>query len=230
MKKILMLSGPDKTKYFSEEITNCIKENVDNPINMVVIPTDPDNFSKNDRHFNGNENTIGVVKTFKKIFPKLNLVLLDSKINVHDGINLLKQADIIYLLGGNPFKQLDYLRQTKYDEIVKNSNALIIGVSAGTMNLAIKSYYSKDDDYPESVIYNGLGIVDVTIDPHFDINNVEQLNEIKINSKKIKIIGLPNELAIVISDDKLKYIGIAYVFEDGKLISIINNKVEGVNL
>ena len=116
----------------------------------------------------------------------LNISLLDNRVNSEDGINSLKNADIIYLLGGNPFIQLDYLRKNKFDDIIRNTSALVIGVSAGSMNLATNSYYSKDEDYPESIIYKGLGIIDITIDPHFDINNEEQVNEIRKKSKKLE--------------------------------------------
>ena len=34
--------------------------------------------------------------------------------------------------------------------------------------------YSKDDYYNESFFYNGIDLVDVSVDPHFDINNQEQ--------------------------------------------------------
>lgn len=217
MKNIILLSGPDKTKYFSEEISNIIKGKVNNPINMVVIPADPDNYTKNDKQFNGNESVVGVFRTFKKIFSNLNILLLDNRVNPEDGIKHLKNADIIYLLGGNPFVQLKYLRSTKFDNIIRNTSALIIGVSAGAMNLATNSYYSKDEDYPESIIYNGLGLTDITIDPHFDINNTEQVSEIKTNSKDIKIIGLPNDSAIVISNNNVEYIGNVYIFENGML-------------
>ena len=87
------------------------------------------------------------------------------------------------------------------------------------MNLATNSYYSKDEDYPESIIYKGLGQTDITIDPHFDINNEEHLIEIRKNSKDIKIIGLPNDSAIVISNNDIKYIGDVYIFENGNLNS-----------
>lgn len=217
MKNIILLSGPDKTKYFTKEISKEIKASVEHPINMVVIPADPNNHEKNDKQFNGNQNAIGVFKTFKKIFPDLNIILLDNRIDQKNGLNELKKADIIYLLGGNPFTQLEYLKKSNYSDTICNTNALVIGVSAGSMNLAIDSYYSKDEDYPKSIIYKGLGIVDITIDPHFDINNEEQVNEIKINSKKRKIIGLPNDSAIIISNDVVKYIGNIYLFENGKL-------------
>ena len=64
-----------------------------------------------------------------------------------------------------------------------------------------------------------MGITDITIDPHFDINNEEQVNEIRKNSKNIRIIGLPNDSAIVISNNNIKYIGDVYTFENGNLNS-----------
>ena len=219
MKKIILLSGPDKTKYFNDEISNVIKKMVKKPINMVVIPADPNNFAKNDKQFYGNDSVIGVFKTFKKIFPNLNIVLLDNRVSQTNGINYLEKSNIIYLLGGNPFIQLEYLQKTKYSDIIQHTSALVMGVSAGAMNLAVNSYYSKDEDYPESIIYKGLGLTNITIDPHFDINNLEQVKEIKDNSKNIKIIGLPNDSAIVISDNNIEFIGKVYIFENG----ILNN-------
>ena len=217
MKNIILLSGPDKTKYFNERVSTIIKEKVNSPVNMVAIASSPDDYNKNDKYFNGNESVVGVFKTFKKIFPDLNISLLDNRVSLEDGINSLKNADIVYLLGGNPFIQLEYLQKNKFDVIIQNTSALVIGVSAGSMNLATNSYYSKDEDYPESVIYKGLGITDITIDPHFDINNEEQVKEIKANSKNIKIIGLPNDSAIVISNNNVTYIGTVYIFENGSL-------------
>ena len=219
MKKIILLSGPDKTKYFNDEVSNIIKRMVKNPINMVVIPADPNNFVKNDKQFYGNDSVIGVFKTFKKIFPNLNIVLLDNRVSQTNGIKYLEKSNIIYLLGGNPFIQLEYLQKTKYSDIIQHTSALVMGVSAGAMNLAVNSYYSKDEEYPESIIYKGLGLTNITIDPHFDINNLEQVNEIKDNSKNIKIIGLPNDSAIVISDNNIEFIGKVYIFENG----ILNN-------
>ena len=37
MKNIILLSGPDKTKYFTEVISKEIKENANNPINWIHI-------------------------------------------------------------------------------------------------------------------------------------------------------------------------------------------------
>jgi peptidase E len=86
------------------------------------------------------------------------------------------------------------------------------------MNLGKVAFYSKDEDYPETIFYDALGITDLTIDPHFDINDKDRVNEAIKGSKKHKIIGLPDYSAIVIEeDDSIKNIGVNYVFEGGKM-------------
>ena len=74
------------------------------------------------------------------------------------------------------------------------------------MNLGKIGYYSKDDDYDKTFFYEGLGFTDITIDPHFDINNRKQVNEIIDSSYKHRIIGLPNDSCIVIKDNEIYYI------------------------
>lgn len=217
MKKVILLSGIAKNEYFNKNISDALKRIEKQPQKLVVIPTNPDDYLKNDNYFNGTNEIKGVVNCFKKIYPSLNCFLLDNRINKKEGINELISADIIYLLGGNPFTQLDYLRKNNYDEVIKQTNALVMGVSAGAMNLAVNAYYSKDEDLENSLFYKGLGLVDITIDPHFDITNEEQIAEVKKYSQAQKIIGLPNNSAIIINEGKTQYLGPKYIYENGKL-------------
>lgn len=219
MKKICLLSGYDKTKYLNELISKELKQLITKPKLLVAISTSPDNYAKNDIYFKGNDEVVGIIKIINKIFPELEeKVLLDRRISKDKGIEYLNNADIIFLLGGNPFTGLKYIKENGFDNIIKKSDALIIGVSAGSMNLAVNSYYSKDENYQRSIFYKGIGLIDITIDPHFDINNKEQVDEAIINSKKHKIIGLPNESAIIINDNDIIIVGEKYVFEKGVLI------------
>lgn len=55
------------------------------------------------------------------------------------------------------------------------------------------------------------------LDPHFDINNRKQVNEIIDSSYKYKIIGLPNDSCIVIKDNEIYYINNYFVVEDGRI-------------
>ena len=131
-------------------------------------------------------------------------------------IDIINKSDIIHLMGGDPFKQLEILRKIDCKKLFKDK--ILIGVSAGSMNMAIKGYYSNDKDYPKTWFYNRIGLVDITIDPHFDINNLEWVNENKKYSYIHEIVGLPNESAIIIdNNDSINYIGEYYVFCDGEI-------------
>lgn len=100
-------------------------------------------------------------------------------------------------------------------EIFKNK--VLLGLSAGSMNLGKIGYYSKDEDYDKTFFYEGLGITSTIIEPHFDINNTSQVEEIINSSSKHKIIGLPNDSCIVIKDNNIEYINDYYVAEKGKI-------------
>ena len=93
--------------------------------------------------------------------------------------------------------------------------------ACGAVNTLIytpEGYYGDNtDDYDKTFFYEGLGFTDITIDPHFDINNRKQVNEIIDSSYKYKIIGLPNDSCIVIKDNEIYYINNYFVVEDGKI-------------
>ena len=212
---IIMLSGPNKRLGFSVEVKKVLYRELKNCKSLVAIGA-KELSEKNYKYFNGGEDSLGVKGMFKRLDININEYhLIDIKSSKEEMINYIKNSDIIYLMGGNPFVQLKLLNTIDYKKLFKNK--ILIGVSAGSMNLAKQAYYSKDDDYPITHFYDGLGMVDITIDPHFDINNEEQVSEAKKSSKKHKIIGLPNESGIIIKDNKIEYIGNYYIVENGLL-------------
>ena len=221
MSIIYMLSGPGKSTGFPEKVKELLKEDLKGKKNIVFIPTSLDNFERTDLYVYGNnESVTGIINYLKEISLLKNVNIIDDRIPNKDAKKYIKEADVIYLLGGNPLTQIDYLRKQKYDILIKNFSGIIIGTSAGAMNLGKIVYCSKDEDFDESLFCEGLGLVDITIDPHFDINNEEQVKEIKINSKKREIIGLPNESGIRIESSNIDFIDKCYQYIDGNLDKI----------
>lgn len=212
MAKIYLLSSEN----FSRKVKEMLKKDLKGKNNLVSIGAKRE-YEKNDIYFFGDENRIGVSETFK--FSDLkNFNLIDGRVGKKEGLKLLKDADIIYLQGGDQFTQFRYIRDNEYDEFLENYNGIILGISAGAMNLAKKAFFSGYDDYyPSAIMYSGFGLIDITVDPHFDIDNEERVKEIKKASLQQKIIGLPDYSAIVIEEDgSIKNIGINYVYENGK--------------
>lgn len=216
-RKIYLLSGGDRLKeMFTKEQEELLKADLKGKTTLVSIGAKRE-YEKNDIYFYGDDSMLGVEKCFA-FSDLINFNLIDGRTSNEDGLKLLRKADIIYLQGGDPFVQLKYIKDNGYDDFLEHYDGILLGLSAGTMNLGKIAFYSKDEDYPETIFYDALGITDLTIDPHFDIDDREREYEIIEGSKKHRIIGLPDYSAIIIDEKgNTKNIGVNYIYENGKL-------------
>ena len=216
MKKIYLLSGPGSLEGFSNEIMARLKEDLKGKKSVAFISSSPKNYNKNDIFVNGNnDNILGMKNHLKQVMNIEKISIIDERINAEDAKKSILNADVVYLLGGDPFSQLNYIRDNKLDDTLKKYDGIILGTSAGAMNMSKYAYCSKDENYSNSFFYHALGIVNITIDPHFEIENIEQVKEATIFSKKHMIVGVPNSSAVRLENDKIEYIGKCYIFEDG---------------
>jgi len=221
MAKIYLLSGGNKLKgMLSKEQEALLKIDLKGKSNLVSIGSKRE-YEKNDTYFYGDNQMMGVKETFS--FSDLkDFKLIDGRITKEDGLNLLEKADIIYLQGGDPFVQLKYIVDNGYEIFLRDYKGIILGLSAGSMNLGENCFYSKDCDYSETVFYEGLGLTDLVIDPHFDINNLDRVEEAKKGSYEFEIIGLPDYSTIIIDQNKkVTEIGPNYKYRDGNLVNSI---------
>jgi len=183
---------------------------------LVAIGTS-DDYDKNDMYFfNGTEKYPSTISVFKEISNIEKFIILDGRTTGVEAQNILSKADVIFLTGGDPFYQIKYIKDNGLDEILRKFSGVIIGISAGSMNQSKVVYYSKYEQHNETLTYDGLGLVDVTIEPHFDVSCEEQLKEIKEWGKKIDIIGLPDESFVVVSDNEIKTYGETFIYNDVK--------------
>lgn len=218
---IYLMSGPLKRSGFTEKIKESLKKTLEDKKIITFIASTPDDYEKNDKYVNGNNNDIPGIKKFIREISNIEIFnTLDNRITTLEGIKILNNSDVIYLLGGNPITQIKFLKENGYDKIIKNFNGVILGTSAGAMNLLKIAYYSKDEDYDKSFFYEGLGLIDITIDPHFDIEDKVQVQEAINNSTEKQIIGITDESALIIRNDLIiEIINDCYIIENG----IINN-------
>ena len=208
---IILFSGCDKVKGFNTRINEVINKEL-NRYNSIAIICASDDYSKNDTLIDGTSDKIGIRNMFNSI---KEFYLIDRRTSVDDMISIIKKVNIIYLFGGNPLIQLDIIKRIDYKELFKDK--VLLGISAGSMNLGKIGYYSKDEDYDKTFFYEGLGFTDITIDPHFDMNTRKHVNEIVNSSYKHRIIGLSNDSCIVIKDNKRYYVNNYFVVKDGKI-------------
>ena len=209
---IILLSGGDRAKGFlfpELEVELC--RILAGKQKLVAIAATGNPVSA-DKSFLGADDIISVADQFA--FSGLSdFQLLDSRVTTAEGVQMLAQADVIYLMGGDPLWQIDFLKKSGYDKQLQAFTGVFIGLSAGSMNLAKQAFYSADEDGPESFFYDGLGACDVTIDPHFDFADENRLKMAQENAAKHAIIGLADNSAVLVSrDEKLKFLGNCQIF------------------
>ena len=179
---------------------------------ISFIASSPKDHEKNINFVYGNEKITGI--NHLKNFASFEQVSIVDDENKYLDIN----SDAIYLFGGNYETQLSFIKENKFDEILKNYNGILLCTSCGAMNIAEYGYYSKDEDIEESFFYKGIGLTNITIDPHFEIENEIQVEEAKKMSFEHVIYGIPNSSCIRINNNNVEMICKVYEFNNGKMI------------
>lgn len=213
-----IFSSFDKDIRFNE-VANYFKNDMVLYKNIVFIPTNFENMEK----VNGYANID--VSWFKEIGINLNgITVLNDTMTKEEMFRSIENADIIFLMGGNTLKQNDFLMKNDLKPIIKAFKKVVIGISAGAINLSNISLCSKDeeDGVEKTITYEGIGRINYTIEPHFDIDNKILLqNELYPLSEKMTIYGLPNNTGVRIIDSNFE---ILY----GDFYKISNNEVEKI--
>lgn len=213
-----IFSSFDKDIRFNE-VANYFKNDMVLYKNIVFIPANFENMEK----VNGYANID--VFWFKEIGINLNgITVLNDTMTKEEMFRSIENADIIFLMGGNTLKQNEFLEKNDLKPIIKTFKKVVIGISAGAINLSNISLCSKDeeDGVEKTITYEGIGRINYTIEPHFDIDNKILLqNELYPLSEKMTIYGLPNNTGVKINNKNFE---ILY----GDFYKILNNEVEKI--
>lgn len=201
MKKITYIfSGFSVEEHFGKEVSRVFQKDLKDCKNIIFIPGGMGKNSKTDKYVNTD------VEWFKEIGIDIeNVDIFDVSMNEETLGEKINNADIIFLMGGDTIGQFEFISKLNISEKIKEFQGAVIGVSAGAINLGKISICSKDiDDGVENTkIYDGIGRIDYTFEPHFEINNSELLkSELFPASNKFKIYGITNNTALKVSNEK----------------------------
>lgn len=200
-----LFSNIDKVNGFSELQSKYLSKDLRNCNNILFVPSDYDN----EKYTIYKDKIISWFDNIGISFKENHLVSLDDELNDYD---------VIFLMGGNPIKQIEIINKINLKNLI-NKAKVVIGVSAGAINLSNEAIYYND--YSEKIeIYDGIGLTDINVYPHFDINNKEFLEEVKMVSKIKALIALPNESFIKLDDEQIEFCGDCYKVANDNIIEI----------
>ena len=157
--------------------------------------------------------------------------VLDGK-NKDQAAECIKDADLVFLCGGDTYKQHEFFNEIKLKTLLEGYNGLVIGQSAGALNMASNVFNSPENqEESEPIYFEGLGLVDINIEPHFkyDTSNFNdnekyQRDAIIKESFTRPIYGQCNGSHIYIDDNnKATIYGETYLIKDGNIECICLN-------
>ncbi|MBQ7466457.1 MAG: Type 1 glutamine amidotransferase-like domain-containing protein [Clostridia bacterium] len=239
MKAIFLTSnvGSTKTVDGKKVVTTLNNENkfVDNlkkfigkDIKLCWIASNPDGFEK--------------TKTYANYFAEslkldgINVAGLSILDHSFDGNikETVLNSDIVFLSGGHTPTQNKYFNEIGLKEILKSYNGVVIGQSAGTINLADECYIQPDNEqefhdsyFPKTI--DGLGFVSFKVYPHMNRAKIDQIDGISTfdlclkDSKMFDIFGMTDGGYILVQDDKAVAFGETLLFQNGSVKKILEN-------
>jgi Peptidase E len=157
------------------------------------------------------------------------LVIVDGRFggNLEDEI---RSADLIFLAGGHTETQMKYFEKIGLRDFLRSYNGVIIGQSAGALNLAYEVVCSPE--YEEEILENhywqGLELSRINIEPHFVLNVHEDLDlqlreELLKMSFKHTLYAICDGSHVFDDGESVKIYGEAYILKNGEIIKINEN-------
>lgn len=157
-------------------------------------------------------------ENYLKWFEKIGInfksnIVLDNRLDSKTMINEIDDASLIYLMGGTTPLQMEFLRDNDLVESIVNADCLIMGLSAGAINMAKTSILTITCGHDKQEIYSGIGLVDKTVEPHFTLDKFN--DELKELSYKYSIYGMSDESAIIDDEYECTFYGDIYLLKNG---------------
>lgn len=190
----------DVAKRLSEELTH--------RDSIVFVSAWPEDHARND------SDSVGMHGMFKEYsIPFERNYVIDNRMEASRATQLIHEASCVFLMGGHPRLQLQLIRDTGLDVAICGATAAVLGVSAGAINMAKCSLDTKESLAP----YDGLGLADITVKPHFKLEDRQVLSTLLQISMELPICAMEDNSAIFVAGDCISYTGQIHWVSKGKI-------------
>lgn len=210
-----------------------LKSKLDGTKGILYVPADAGNKDKINEY---SKILFDALKLSGIVFD--NYYVVDDKSIVEEVRDRVLKSDLVFLSGGDTFTQMQYFEGIKLREILSDYEGVIVGQSAGAINLAEDVYNSPEceKDLNRPCYFKGLGKTYINIEPHFvlDTSNFdsdEMLHRTAMleESMRRNLYGIPDGSHIF--DDSVEQVvyGECYLLRDGEVKKICGSG-ESVNV
>lgn len=208
-------------KWLYKELKNYIKSDYNVAViafsfrdSIVKSARDWDNLYGSD-HGKYYDGIVGGFKDYGILEENIKFVnyFTDSK---KSAANKIKNADIIYFLGGLPDRMMDRIIEFDLYDTLINYNGIVMGYSAGAVIQLGEYHLTPDKDYAEFAYYKGLPYLnDFYIEIHYEDTDLQNQSISKVISERKKTLYaiFRDSGAIIVDNGFIRLIGKVKTFQ-----------------
>ena len=217
-KLIGMFSG-FPTRHFTPDIASRLKEALTLRRRLVFISAWPEDAARNDADAAGMH---GMFAECGMGFGRF--AVIDERTTSDGAQRMLREADCVFLMGGNPTAQMQFISQRNLVEPLRSFGGVLLGVSAGSINMARRALDVWESPKP----YEGLGLTGITIKAHVNEGEealLEALRAICV-AEKLPICAMEDESAIFLNREGADWLGRIRYIEEGAVMPLTQEKLD----
>lgn len=159
---------------------------------------------------NIHEKTDWYCNQFLKMFSDCGITfgsvdVIDSRMSKEKAQDTVRNADVLWLAGGDTPTQFAYLESYGVIPCIREHKGVVIGMSAGSINMAKTAICTLTCEHDRLEIYEALGLVEFSVEPHFDKDNIT--DELLVLSEEYPLYGIYDDSAIISTEGNTSYIG-----------------------
>jgi dipeptidase E len=147
-------------------------------------------------------------KKAKEDLTKLGIKKIEFCDVEQDNLIFLKSSNIVYIVGGNPFYLLNYLKKSGAEKILKQlhkEETVFIGVSAGAMvlgpSIGVANFFTPEMNQIALADFKALGLTTMEVFPHYDrVDLFKNEAEESINVRLKRFESINNRTLIRLKD------------------------------
>ena len=199
-------------KGFSEKLANVLHEDITDRKSLVMISAESPDYK---------EEQVNMDDVFERTwFSQANIFfdeyhLIDHRTQKEDAQRFFQNASVVFLCGGSPQHQKRLLTEYELPDLIKKSNAIVMGTSAGGMNMS--SGYVD-----EGIVYEGMALNPFSFEAHFDHDNTALMEERFPLSEKVDIyVAADQKGAVRVKGRKMDIIGNVYLISRSKIQKLV---------
>jgi len=200
---------------FSQKLIRLLHEDITDRSSLVMISANP-------YHHEGDG--VGVAERSwldqaKLVFDEYHLI--DYRVEKEKSQKVIQDASVIFLLGGNTVEQNTLLNQYELSNYIKNSKSVVMGTSAGAINMSAKWLCSEFTGYKvrKSSIYYGVGLDGFSVLSHYDLENKIEQTQVELSSlsKEMNVYASNKDCAIRVKGNNIDILGNVYLISHAKI-------------